>query len=293
MLSNERDVQIDTAETKRQHRPLAAFLYAGPIGILGGLIGLGGAEFRLPVLAGPLCYSAKQAVPLNLAVSIITLMASLAIRSQSLSFEALIPLLPAILALIGGAVFAAFFGPTLAGRMSNHRLERMILILLVGIGLALIIEGLLPQNFRSSLPDNLILWIGAGVFFGLGIGLVSSLLGVAGGELIIPIMVFAFGADIKTAGTASLIISLPIVAMGIFRYARQGAFADQDSLVKTVLPMGGGSISGAVIGGLLVGLAPQSWLKLGLGIILMISAFRIFYHSRASRQKSERPLIVS
>jgi uncharacterized protein len=36
---------------------------------------------------------------------------------------------------------------------------------------------------------------------GLAIGLVSSLLGVAGGELIIPTSVFAFGADIKTAWT--------------------------------------------------------------------------------------------
>jgi hypothetical protein len=32
--------------------PVAALLYGAPIGFLGGLIGLGGAEFRLPVLAG-------------------------------------------------------------------------------------------------------------------------------------------------------------------------------------------------------------------------------------------------
>jgi hypothetical protein len=41
--------------------------------MLGGLIGLGGAELRLPVLAGPLGYAARQAVPLNLAVSLMTL----------------------------------------------------------------------------------------------------------------------------------------------------------------------------------------------------------------------------
>ena len=259
---------------------MAAFLYSGPIGVLGGLIGLGGAEFRLPVLVGPLRYSAKQAVPLNLAVSIITLLASLAIRGRSLSFEPLAPLMPAILALIGGAVFAAFFGTALAGRLSNERLERIILVLLVGIGIALIIEGLLPEGFRSALPNNPALWVGAGVLFGLGIGLVSSLLGVAGGELIIPTMVFAFGADIKAAGTASLLISIPTVAMGIFRYARRGAYAERSSLTQTVAPMGIGSVIGAVLGGLLVGLVAQSLLKLELGIILMVSAFRIFHHGR-------------
>jgi hypothetical protein len=54
----------------------------------------------------------------------------------------------------------------------------------------------------------------AGVAIGLGVGVVSSVLGVAGGELLIPALVFVFGADIKTAGTASLMISLAIVAMG-------------------------------------------------------------------------------
>lgn len=38
-------------------RPRLAFAYAIPIGVLGGRIGLGGAEFRLPVLVGPLAYS--------------------------------------------------------------------------------------------------------------------------------------------------------------------------------------------------------------------------------------------
>jgi uncharacterized membrane protein YfcA len=90
----------------------------------------------------------------------------------------------------------------------------------------------------------------AAVIFGLGIGLVSSMLGVAGGELIIPTLVFAFGAVIKTAGTASLLISLPTVAVGVLRHRRLGSFTDRTDLTQTVFPMGAGSPVGAVVGGL-------------------------------------------
>jgi len=40
-----------------------------------------------------------------------------------------------------------------------------------------------------------------------------------------------------------------------------------------------GSVIGAVIGGLLVGIVPAGLLKFGLGIILIISAWRTFRHS--------------
>src|SRR5687768_5086574 len=249
-----------------------------PIAILGGLIGLGGAEFRLPLLVGPLRYSPRQAVPLNLAVSIITIAAALLIRSRTLSLAPVDPYTPAILALITGAVIAAWTGTALFTRLSDARLERLILTLLLVVGVALVVEAFLPGGVPALLPGSTAVWIAAGALFGLGIGFVSSLLGVAGGEVIIPTLVFAYGADIKTAGTASLLISLPTVAVGIARYARQRAYPST-ALAQTVAPMGLGSVIGAVIGGLLVGSVPAALLKLGLGIILILSAWRTFRHT--------------
>lgn len=169
-----------------QRRSLTAFLYAIPIAILGGLIGLGGAEFRLPVLVGPLGYLARSAVPLNLAVSLVTLAAAFITRGRVLSLGPVEPLLPAVGSLIAGAVIAAFYGPALAGKLSDEKLERVMLVLLLLIGAALIIEGFIPQQLPALLPRNLYWHVGAGFCFGLAIGLVSSLLRVAGGELIIP-----------------------------------------------------------------------------------------------------------
>ena len=273
---------IPAAERFAAPRPAAAFFYAVPIGALGGLIGLGGAEFRLPVLLGPLGYAARQAIPLNLAVSMVTLATSLAIRGRTLTLTPLLPLTTAIIALISGAVLAAFMGAILSARLSKTHLERIIFFLLVGIGIALVIEGFLPQEGQGFLPPTAGWRISAGIMFGLMIGLVSSLLGVAGGELIIPTLVFAFGADIKTAGTASLLISLPTVFVGILRYASQQAYADRQALMQTVAPMGVGSVIGALVGGLLVGIIPASIIKIGLGIILIISAIRTFQHLRAA-----------
>lgn len=268
-------------ETEK-HRPVLAFLFAVPIAILGGLIGLGGAEFRLPVLAGPLRYSVKQAVPLNLLISLITVATSLAIRSRTISLAALQPLIVPILALICGAVIAAFFGVAFASAVSEKRLEQIISMLLTVIGIALIVEAFLPETGRGLIPRNIASFFIAGMVFGLAIGLVSSLLGVAGGEMIIPTLIFGYGAGVKLAGTASLFISLPTILVGLFRYRRRGAFTDRVHLVQTVLPMGLGSVIGALLGGLLAGIVPASVLKFILGAILIVSAVRIFWKSRSA-----------
>src|SRR5215212_9173112 len=264
-------------EVPVRRSPKLAALYGAPIGLLGGLIGLGGAEFRLPVLAGVFGYAARRAVALNLAISLITVVSALLIRAGTLSIAPLVGLLPVVLAMIVGAVSAAYVGTALVHRVSEHLLERIILVFLVVIGTALIVEAFLPQDVPGLLPDSRLVRLAAAVGFGLCIGLVSSLLGAAGGELIIPTLVFAFGAGIKTAGTASLLISLPTVAVGVIRHGRLGSFAERADLAGTVAPMGIGSVVGAVVGGLLVGIVPAAALKLVLGVILIVSAVRIFY----------------
>jgi uncharacterized protein len=238
---------------------------------------LGGAEFRLPVLAGIFGYAARRAVALNLAISLVTVVSALVIRGGTLSLAPLLGLLPIVVTMIAGAASAAYVGTALVYCVSEHLLERVILVFLVVIGSALIVEAFLPQDVPGLLPASSLVRLVAAVIFGLGIGVVSSLLGVAGDELIIPTLVFAFGAGIKTAGTASLLISLPTVAVGVFRHRRLGSFADRADLTRTVAPKGAGSVVGAVVGGLFVGLVSAAALELVLGAILIVSAVRIFY----------------
>jgi uncharacterized membrane protein YfcA len=244
--------------------------------MVGGLIGLGGAEFRLPVLAGPLGYSARRAVPLNLAISLVTLTVALTVRSRAFPLSQLAPMTLPMLSLVVSAMLAAFYGAGWTTRISNEVLKRTILILLLAIGAALIVEAFLPGEVGGFVPSQSGWQILAGAIFGLAIGLFSSVLGVAGGELIIPTLVYAFGVDIKLAGTASLLISLPTVLVGMGRFALKGEYSQKQDLLDTVAPMGVGSVIGAVAGGLMVGLVPARILKVILGMILCYSAWRIF-----------------
>jgi uncharacterized membrane protein YfcA len=76
---------------------MKAFLYAVPIAVLGGLIGLGGAEFRLPVLMRVFEYKAKRAVPINLAISLVTVVCAFATRITTASVEPVVALFPLLI----------------------------------------------------------------------------------------------------------------------------------------------------------------------------------------------------
>jgi uncharacterized protein len=71
------------------------------------LIGLGGGEFRLPVLMYAIGFDARSAVPLNLLISLVTLAFSLAIRSRTISLNAVVPHMPEMAGLLAGGMATA------------------------------------------------------------------------------------------------------------------------------------------------------------------------------------------
>src|SRR5438874_8256909 len=93
-----------------------AFGWCVPIGGLGGLIGLGGGEFRLPVLMHAIGFDAKAAIPLNLIVSLITLSVAFIARGFSVPLAPIVPHLLEILGLAMGGMASAFYG---AGLVRN------------------------------------------------------------------------------------------------------------------------------------------------------------------------------
>lgn len=250
------------------------------VGIAGGLIGLGGAELRLPYLVGVLRMTAHQAVPVNLAISLLTILAAVPTRLIALPGLDLAPFIAETAAIAVGAVIAAWIGAGWLKKLSAVSLGRLIFVLLVVLGLGLLVEGFLTFASVGLLPNLPALRIVAGLLFGFVIGAVSSVLGVAGGEVIIPTLVFGYGAPIKTAGSLSMLISLPTVLTGIVRHARAGAFADRRLLRAVVVPMGVGSAVGAIIGGVLAAYVAAGFIEMALGLLLIWSGWKVFSKHR-------------
>jgi uncharacterized membrane protein YfcA len=245
------------------------------IGALGGLIGLGGAEFRLPLLLGLFRFRALEAVILNKAMSLIVVATALPFRAATVPLAVVLASWPTILNLLAGSLLGAWLGAGWATRLSSRGLYRVIAVLLALIAAALLfghgthVVGALVTGEAQ---------IAAGVAAGFVIGVIASLLGVAGGELLIPTLVLLFGADVKLAGSLSLAVSLPTMVVGFARYSRDRSFKVLAANKMFVSVMAAGSVLGTFIGGQLLGLVPDYVLLPVLAAILAISALKVWRH---------------
>lgn len=256
------------------------FVAGSLIGTLGGLIGLGGAEFRLPVLVGVFRLGTLEAVILNKAMSLVVVVCALLFRGGTIAPDVLADHLDVVLNLLAGSLVGAWWAAGHAITLPRQWLNRIILSLLVGLALVMLAEAWAGVHEGTApLIEAGPLRFVAGVVAGLGIGVVAALLGVAGGELLIPTILLLYGLDIKLAGSLSLMVSLPTMIVGFARYSRADAF----KVLREEKPLMGwmvaGSILGAALGGLLLGLVSTGWLMGLLGIVLLVSAIKIFQHA--------------
>lgn len=256
---------------------LATFGGGAVIGTLGGLIGLGGAEFRLPLLIGLFRFGALEAVILNKAMSLVVVAAAIVFRTRSVSLDVVAAHWPVALNLLAGSLVGAWLGAGWAIRLRGPSLSRIIAALLLLIAIALLLgHGISTQG--GGMVGGM--WqVAAGVMAGAAIGLVAALLGVAGGELLIPTLVLLFGLDIKLAGSLSLVVSLPTMVVAFARYSRDDSFRVLARNRAFLWVMAIGSIVGTLIGGLLLGIVPSTILLPLLAGLLVVSAIKVLRHA--------------
>ena len=253
-----------------------AFLTGAAVGLLGGLVGLGGAEFRLPLLIGLFGFVALQAVIIDKAMSLVVVLAAVPSRLTAVPLDALAAHWLVAVSLLAGSLPGAWVGVSWATRVRAATLYRVLGVLLLGIAAVFAAHHLdviphlrLPAAAQAA----------AGVVAGFGIGVVAAVMGVAGGELLIPTITVLHAVDVKLAGSLSLLVSLPTMLVAFSRYGRDQAFGVLRQHPGLVLAMAAGSVVGSVAGGLLLGAVPAVVLAPLVVGLLLTSAVGVWRHA--------------
>lgn len=261
-------------------RNIWAFAWGALVGVLGGLIGLGGAEFRLPVLVGMFSHRTLPAIMINLIVSLVTVTFSFIFRSGIVGLDHVAANWAVILNILAGSLIGSYVGVHYATRINERALNRIVVVFLIFLSVVLIGHHLIFS--LGSMPLPILVKISFGFLAGIVIGIFSSMLGVAGGELIIPTIILLFSVDIKLAGSLSLAISIPTIGMGLLKYRSQQRLKDVKTEQEFIISMALGSVLGALIGSHLLRYVSGSLLYLILGTILLLSALKLAQHQPAS-----------
>ncbi|MBS7647881.1 MAG: sulfite exporter TauE/SafE family protein [Candidatus Bathyarchaeia archaeon] len=259
-----------------EHRPsllkvLTALVFGLLLGVAAGLIGVGGGEFRMPVLLYAIGLPVLMAITVNLLVGLLTVIVSFFRRFQLGLLNG--HCLNVALVMSATSIVGAYIGALLTGRIPEKLLKRVLAVFLIAIGLKIGLEPFV--NFPFGFAFALSVWEEAliAALIGLVIGVISGALGVAGGEFRIPALIYVFGLDIVAAGTTSLLVSIPTVASGFLKHQNMGHMNRKAALIA--IAMGAGSVVGAFVGASYAGVVEKEILKVLLGIILVLATVRM------------------
>src|SRR5467141_2494484 len=245
-------------------------LFALPIGVLSGFTGVGGGEYRAPVLLA-LLGRVRWAIAANLLIGLCVAGFNVVFRQAwTLSVDFLF----LALLFVPTGLPGAFVGAMFTKRISTTALKALLAGILVATGLRLILFEVRTGGVLSFDP----LQVGLSLLLGFGLGIVSGLLGVAAGEYRIPALVLLFGVPTLFAGTLSSLVSIPLQLTGFLKHRNLGHTGAVTFRLGAV--MGVASVVGVAIGVLFLGRATEALVTQVLGLAMILAAARIVWDIR-------------
>lgn len=107
------------------------------------------------------------------------------------------------------------------------------------------------------------------VIIGLAAGILSGLIGVGGGIIIVPALVFFLGLTQKEAsGTSLFILSMPVVMLGVMNYWKAGQVNWKYGLI-----IAGTFLIGGYVGSKFAAKINPAVIKVIFGVIMLYVAF--------------------
>jgi uncharacterized membrane protein YfcA len=249
---------------------LTATLAGFVIGVFSGLIGVGGGEFRLPILIGIFGLPIHFATATNLIIGILVSLTSFGRRITMMTPDAYhIALYMGLASIVGG-----YFGAYISNRIREHIVGYILIAFLFLMGLKLIASACFDLNLPHLLLSESVTIITL-VVIGFLIGVASGMFGVAGGELRIPTLMFFCALPIKLAGTISSLVALFAQAGGLWKHHQLKHVSKSNCILAIV--MGAFSVMGSYLGAALVFGVSERTLELLLGILLILATFGMYH----------------
>lgn len=118
---------------------------------------------------------------------------------------------------------------------------------------------------------------------GLAAGMLSGMVGIGGGVVIVPALVFLLGLSQHQAqGTSLFILSLPVLLLAVMNYWRTGNVNWRFGLV-----IASTFVIGAFLGSKLTLRLPEAWVKLIFGLLMAYVSFQLILSGYTGLQKNE------
>ena len=208
------------------------------VGIVSTIAGIGGGFVFVPVFMLVFHWTAQQAVGTSLAIIFLgSLSGAVAyIRQRLVYWDAGLRF---SLATMPGAVVGSYFTGYFSG--AAFRLTFGCLVLLLSA--VVFYKARQKQRQRQDLPAGFVYNRRLGVGLSVIVGLISSLFGIGGGIIHVPVMVYLLKFPVHTAVATSAFILAVTTFFGALTHYSYGAIA-----MLPVLTIGGGAIVGAQLG---------------------------------------------
>jgi hypothetical protein len=211
---------------------MIGYALALAIGLSLGILGGGGSILTVPIFVYVMGYSAKQAIAMSLVVVGATSLVGAFRHWRAGNVDVRAALVFGVLAMIGARVGA--------------ELSRIVpgIVQLSLLGVVMLVAATLmlrPRAEAKEMPTrrNVVFSVVATAGVGLGVGLLTGLIGTGGGFLFVPSLVLLARLPMKTAVGTSLFVIALSTAAGAFGYRGQAAVPWDVVALFTLIAIGG------------------------------------------------------
>lgn len=249
------------------------FLQFSLLGLVAGFasafLGIGGGTILVPGLLS-MGFDIKKALGSSLAA--IVLISAVAAATHFFINAANIDFVVVAVLLVGGALLGAKIGAEIVKRMKSKMLVLLFAIFLVFVALKMI--GVISfgaiENSSSASPLNSGLLV-----VGLFAGIASTMFGIGGGTIYVPMLNIFFGFPMHSAVATSITTVVGTSLFGAFFHRK---LQNMDSnAVKAIAPFG---LVGAIAGAFATTIIAAPDIKLAFGIFLLLISARLFLKIR-------------